>query len=234
MSNLTPRGTIRGVIRSGGGGGVTDYDQLTGRPSINSELVTGDKGGHDYGLMNTNDINITKITDLTYGTNYDLTILGENVHITDQVFQPAGVSSNGTKGLVPRPSAGDTGKILSNEGWIDPPESYTPPNYSTSEQKTGQKWIDGKDIYFKSGSFPIPSGQGTHTIESNVTSYIDKLLEVKLNMYYTDGSYQYSPCYIGTSQAGYISINSNNLTFNSVNENLGSYTANYTIYYTKN
>lgn len=23
------------------------------------------------------------------------------------------------------------------------------PNYSTTEQKTGQKWIDGKDIYFK-------------------------------------------------------------------------------------
>ena len=23
------------------------------------------------------------------------------------------------------------------------------PNYSTAEQKTGQKWIDGKDIYFK-------------------------------------------------------------------------------------
>ena len=151
MSNLTPRGTIKGVIRSGGGGGggVTDYDQLTGRPSINNELVTGDKGGHDYGLMNLNDIDITKITDLTYGTNYDVEILGDHVYITNQVFQPAGVNSNGTKGLVPRPSAGDTGKILSNEGWINPPEEYTPPNYSTTEQKTGQKWIDGKDIYFK-------------------------------------------------------------------------------------
>lgn len=122
MSNLTPRGTIKGVIRSGGGGGVTDYDQLTGRPSINNELVTGDKGGHDYGLMNSNDINITKIVDLTYGTNYDLEILDDHVYITDQVFQPAGVSSNGTKGLVPRPSAGDNGKILSNEGWINLPQ----------------------------------------------------------------------------------------------------------------
>lgn len=122
MSNLTPRGTIKGVIRSGGGGGVTDYDQLTGRPSINNELVTGDKGGHDYGLMNSNDIRITKIVDLTYGTNYDLEFPDDHVYITNQIFQPAGVSSNGTKGLVPRPSAGDNGKILSNEGWINLPQ----------------------------------------------------------------------------------------------------------------
>lgn len=231
MSNLTPRGTIKGVIRSGGG--VTDYDQLTGRPSINNELVTGDKNGHDYGLMNSNDIRITKIVDLTYGTNYDLEFPDDHVYITNQVFQPAGVSSNGTKGLVPRPSAGDTGKILSNEGWIDAPESYTPPNYSTTEQKTGQKWTDGKDIYFKSGTYTIPSGQGTHIIESNVTQYIDILLDVKCNMKYTDGTYQYAPCYIGTNQAGYISIDNNNLVFEAINESLGDYTAHFTIYYTK-
>lgn len=234
MSNLTRRGTIKGVIRSGGGGGVTDYDQLTGRPQINNNIVTGDKGGHDYGLMNTDDIEITKIVDLTYGTNYDLTILGESVHITDQKFQPAGANTSGTSGLVPRPRAGDTGKILSNEGWIDPPESYTPPNYSTTEQKTGQKWIDGKDIYFKSGTYAIPSGQGVHIIESSITDYLDKLLDVKLCLYYTaDGSYQYSPTYSGTTQAAYIGIDNNNLALHSINENFSPYTAYYTIYYTK-
>lgn len=167
MSNLTPRGTIKGVIRSGGGGGVTDYDQLSGRPSINNELVTGDKNGHDYGLMNSNDIRITKIVDLTYGANYDLEFPDDHVYITNQIFQPAGVSSNGTKGLVPRPSAGDNGKILSNEGWINPPEVYTPPNYATTEQKTGQKWIDGKDIYFRvvegNGSFTTSDYFGTYS-----------------------------------------------------------------------
>ena len=165
MSNLTPRGTIKGVIRSGGGGGVTDYDQLTGRPSINNELVTGDKGGHDYGLMNSNDIRITKIVDLTYGTNYDLEFPDDHVYITNQIFQPAGVSSNGTKGLVPRPSAGDNGKFLSNEGWANPPD-YTPPNYSTNEQKTGQKWIDGKDIYFR-----VVEGNGSFTASDYFGSY---------------------------------------------------------------
>lgn len=174
MSNLTPRGTIKGVIRSGGGGGVTDYDQLTGRPSINNELVTGDKGGHDYGLMNSNDIRITKIVDLTYGTNYDLEFPDDHVYITNQIFQPAGVSSNGTKGLVPRPSAGDTGKILSNEGWINPPESYTPPNYSTAEQKIGQKWIDGKDLYFKVIYYSYS------TLSSGSTYIIDTINNINL------------------------------------------------------
>lgn len=176
MSNLTPRGTIKGVIRSGGGGGVTDYDQLTGRPQINSNLLTGDKGGHDLGLMNLNDIRITKIVDLTYGTNYDLEFPDDHVYITNQVFQPAGVSSNGTKGLVPRPSAGDTGKILSNEGWITP-SSYTPPNYSTTEQKTGQKWIDGKDIYFITytinGISGTPSDWETLATKNDIDSFID-------------------------------------------------------------
>ena len=166
MSNLTSRGTIRGVLRLGGGGGVTDYDQLTGRPQINSNLLTGDKGGHDLNLMNFDDITIIKIIDLTYGTNYDVEILGDHVYITNQVFQPAGVSTPGTKGLVPQPSAGDTGKILSNEGWIDAPETFTPPNYSTTEQKTGQKWIDGKDIYLR-----VVEGNGSFTTSDYFGSY---------------------------------------------------------------
>lgn len=35
--------------------------------------------------------------------------------------------------------------VLSNNN----PTPYTPVSYSTTEQATGQKWIDGKDIYFK-------------------------------------------------------------------------------------
>lgn len=148
MSNLTPRGTIKGVIRSGGGGGITDYNQLTGRPSINNNLVTGSKGGHEYGLMNTNDIDIVKIYDINHGYNYNIDILGETVHITDQTFKPATSGEAGASGLVPRPQAGNTGKILSNEGWITP-SSCTPPSYSTTEQKTGQKGLYGDDIYFQ-------------------------------------------------------------------------------------
>jgi hypothetical protein len=35
---------------SSGGGGVTDYDQLTSRPQINSTTLTGDKSSSDLGL----------------------------------------------------------------------------------------------------------------------------------------------------------------------------------------
>lgn len=225
MSNLTPRGTIRGVIRSGGGGGVTDYDQLTGRPQINSNLLTGDKGGHDLGLMNTNDINITKITDLTYGTNYDLTILGENVHITDQVFQPAGVSSNGTKGLVPRPSAGDTRKILSNEGWIDAPEGYTPPNYSTSEQKTGQKGLNGDDIYFQTFT-------GTASTQFTLGLNIKEIYGI--NGYILKDGYKYiAPFNDGGDSITMAVSPSNDLRISATNYfNGGTYL--FTVYYTKN
>ena len=41
------------------------------------------------------------------------------------------------------------------------------PNYSTTEQKTGQKWIDGKDIYFK-------------------TIVLDSLLTINANSWSTD------------------------------------------------
>lgn len=199
MSNLTPRGTIIGVLRLGGGGGVTDYDQLTGRPQINSNLLTGDKGGHDLGLMNLNDIEIIKIIDLTYGTNYDVEILGDHVYITNQVFQPAGVSTPGTKGLVPQPSAGDNGKILSNEGWIDAPEGYTPPNYSTSEQKTGQKWIDGKDIYFKTYVVNNVSSNPSDWVLIDTISGVDEIINSNDTFKFTSSNITYGAYYVSTS-----------------------------------
>lgn len=106
-------------------------------------------------------------------------------------------------------------------------------DYSINEQNMGIKWIDGKDIYFKSGIYNIPSGVGNHIVETNITQYIDKLLDIKLCLYYTDGSYQYTPIYIGSTQSGSMSIINNDLCLNSINESLDAYTAFYTIYYTK-
>ena len=225
MSNLTPRGTIKGVLRLGGGGGVTDYDQLTGRPQINSNLLTGDKSGHDLDLMNLDDITIIKIIDLTYGTNYDVEILGDHVYITNQVFQPAGVSTPGTKGLVPQPSAGDTGKILSNEGWIDPPEGYTPPNYSTTEQKTGQKGLNGDDIYFRTFT-------GTASTQFNLGLDINEIYGIV--GYIIKDSYKYMVPFSDLSDYISIAITPSNdvriITSNYFSG--GDYL--FTIYYTKN
>lgn len=52
------------------------------------------------------------------------------------------------------------------------------PNYSTTEQKTGQKWIDGKDVYFKTieyGALPNNTYKDVSSGLSNVN-----ILEIKV------------------------------------------------------
>ena len=51
------------------------------------------------------------------------------------------------------------------------------PNYSTTEQKTGQKWIDGKDIYFKTVEIDNPVSTGTPTSVSHGAS-VDKIVKI--------------------------------------------------------
>lgn len=58
--------------------------------------------------------------------------------------------------------------VLSNPN----PTPYAPINYSTTEQATGQKWIDGKDIFCKTvdcGYLPDNSSKLVATDLSNVT-----------------------------------------------------------------
>lgn len=67
--------------------------------------------------------------------------------------------------ILPATTSATTGQILKLTGenktptWSDE-YSYTPPAYSETEVNTGQKWIDGKDIYTKciNTSFPNSSG----------------------------------------------------------------------------
>ena len=84
---------------------------------------------------------------------------------------PSDPQSDGTRVLTATTSSGTTVK-----SW----EAYQGmPNYSTTEQATGQKWIDGKDIYQKTEVFDT-------TIQLNPTSWttvtsgagMDKLLSV--------------------------------------------------------
>lgn len=65
----------------------------------------------------------------------------------------------GTHGLVPAPAAGDQDKVLSGAGtWEDLPQYSGGVNYSTSEQDTGLKWIDGKSIFQKTITFTVTGG----------------------------------------------------------------------------
>ena len=62
-------------------------------------------------------------------------------------MQGASSGTPGVHGLVPAPQAGDQDKVLTGAGtWEDPPASGGV-DYSTSEQDTGLKWIDGRSIY---------------------------------------------------------------------------------------
>ena len=62
-------------------------------------------------------------------------------------MQGATSGTAGVHGLVPAPQAGDEDKVLTGAGtWEDPPASGGV-DYSTNEQDTGLKWIDGRTIY---------------------------------------------------------------------------------------
>lgn len=178
LSDLQGRGLLKGVLsKGGGGGGVTDYSQLSGKPQINGVTIEGDHSGNYYSLMDTDDIDIIKITDLQRGNNYGITLFGTNYGIINMVFD------QNESGLVPAYSAADAGKILSTNGWIDIPSNTI--NYSTTEQNTGQKWIDGKDIYIRviedTGSFTTSdyfgSYSGSISIDNSYTNvWIDRTM----------------------------------------------------------
>lgn len=107
-----------------GGGGVTDYNDLTSRPQINSVLLTGNKSAAALGLA------------------------------TDAAMTGASSGSAGAKGLVPAPAAGDQGKFLRGDGtWqseVDTLTGLTDTNISTPtdgqvlkyDDATG-KWVNG-------------------------------------------------------------------------------------------
>lgn len=72
-------------------------------------------------------------------------------------MQGATSASAGVHGLVPAPAAGDENKVLSGAGtWIDAGGGGGL-DYSTVEQNTGVKWIDGKYIFVK--TFDIAGAQ---------------------------------------------------------------------------
>lgn len=89
-------------------------------------------------------------------------------------MQGATSASAGVHGLVPAPAAGDENKVLSGAGtWIDAGGGGGL-DYSTVEQNTGVKWIDGSKIYQKTidfGAMPVNA-------EKDVAHNIDGLAYV--------------------------------------------------------
>ena len=70
--------------------------------------------------------------------------------------------------LLKKDSADVHGDLVSLDTRVDALEVTAPRDYSTTETATGQKWIDGKDIYCKVyDNITVPSPASTQTIDDN-------------------------------------------------------------------
>lgn len=87
----------------------------------------------------------------------DGTILNKKYDLVERV-KALEEGGGGGGYVLPVASAETLGGVKVGEGLSIDPETgalsanatpYTPPAYSTTEKATGQKWIDGKDIYVK-------------------------------------------------------------------------------------
>ena len=121
----------------------------------------------------------------------------------------AGLEAVDAKTL-PSTSTATTGQILKLTGenktpnWVDE-YSYTPPAYSETEVNTGQKWIDGKDIYSRTfvSNFTTIAGQSAVPIATGLSGYT--LINVLGYAKTTSDSIVPCNCYIGTPTA--VSLN---------------------------
>ena len=119
LSDLSPRGTLHGVIVRGGGGGVTDYDDLTNRPQINGHLLTGNQSAEDLGLAEPEDIKFTGINQAAGWSIYrcrNITVGGLVYNVAYPEFTGTDGVDPGTNGLVKCPEPTDLGKFLSASG----------------------------------------------------------------------------------------------------------------------
>ena len=116
------------------------------------------------------------------------------------------------------------GQAIANAGAVD---------YSTTEQPTGQKWIDGNDIYFKAidiGALPNATNKDVLT---NITNIRDV---VRIDGIATNGTiYTGIPHGANIAQYGVeVSYDkTNNYVRVSTSEDQSSYTGVIILYYTK-
>ena len=148
---------LLGLIKSnggGGGGGTTNYNQLENKPQIGGVTLQGNKTASDLGLAT--ETELADKADKSAVKNEFLGTLEEwNALTTEQkkaydTYQIKGDYTEGSGGL---------------------------PDYSTTEQKTGQKWIDGKDIYRKVFVFENVV-QSTATQQAHNITGLDKVVKL--------------------------------------------------------
>ena len=131
----------------------------------------------------------------------------------------AGLEAVDAKTL-PGTSTATTGQILKLTGenktpsWADE-YSYTPPAYSETEVNTGQKWIDGKDVYCKVlyNQFPVITTTSNQVLG---TLTYDSVIDVG---------------FIVTNNSGFFGRLNNNISISSGNITVSGVSATYSEYY---
>lgn len=143
---------LLGLIKAnsgGGGGGTSNYNDLSNKPQIGGVTLSGNRSASDLGLVAAVDGKGLSTNDYT---NADKAIVGGvTAALADKADKSAvkneflGTLDEWNALTVEQRKAYDTYQIKGDytEG------SGGLPDYSTTEQKTGQKWVDGKDIYCK-------------------------------------------------------------------------------------
>lgn len=110
---------------------------------------------------------------------------------------------------------------------IDTNTAYTPPAYSSTEEvNTGQKWIDGKDIYCKYFSGDLPEIVSQTTINLFQIENISRLISLNILYVPVSGNTAYNCFNILITSSNYIQAVS-------VSSSYSSGTFSGVVYYTK-
>lgn len=132
---------------------------------------------------------------------------------------------------IPTPEETDVGKYLKvgSGGYeLGDVEEYTPPAYSTTEANTGQKWTDGRDIYFKTYTGTISTNY--QTIDENFDAQ-NEIIKADAYVATSDGSM--SNGYISTSWCCAVSYNASQFLNVYTGSGLSGGTYKVTVYYVK-
>lgn len=175
---------LLGIINSksgGGGGGTSNYNDLSNKPQIGGTTLTGNKSASDLGLVAAE---AGKGLSSNNYTDEDKAIVGGVTEALADKADKSAVKNEflGTLAVwnaltAEQKKAYDTYQLT---------DDYTEgsgglPDYSTTEQLTGQKWIDGKDIYvcvFDQGS-DITIGSSSYSDTNIAASGIAKIIEAR-------------------------------------------------------
>lgn len=108
------------------------------------------------------------------------------------------------------------------------------PNYSTTEQKTGQKWIDGKDIYFKVYHVDNLANNTDVTLEQGFGATKNAIrFDGNINVVVNNTQYRFAAThYASATDCAYVCVEGNDLIVH-VRDNYSAYSGDFVVYYTK-